>query len=174
MGFDSVLLVTGENERLAGMEYFQEIIPAIRDQLSYLAIEIQPLDLQGYSKMDAMGVDAVMVYQETYHQPTYEQCHLRGQKTDYIYRLNTADRAAQAGMDKIGLGTLLGLSQDWRTDSAFAAAHPQPGGYADPEQRLLEQFAIDDNRSADDVARAINDAGLEPVWTDWNRVYSGG
>ncbi|MFH5854586.1 2-iminoacetate synthase ThiH, partial [Clostridium perfringens] len=33
------------------------------------------------------------------------------------------DRLAQAGVDKIGLGALIGL-EDWRTDSFFTAQHP--------------------------------------------------
>ncbi|MDG4870555.1 2-iminoacetate synthase ThiH, partial [Guyparkeria sp. 1SP6A2] len=65
---------------------------------------------------------AVMVYQETYHPYTYAQHHLRGKKTDFEFRLATPDRLAKAGIDKIGLGALIGLD-DWRTDSFYVAAH---------------------------------------------------
>jgi 2-iminoacetate synthase len=63
-----------------------------------------------------------MVYQETYHPSTYGQHHLRGNKTDFNYRLNTPDRLASAVIDKIGLGALIGL-EEWRTDCFYVAAH---------------------------------------------------
>ena len=45
-----------------------------------------------------------MVYQETYHAPTYARHHLRGNKRDIAWRLATPDRLGRAGIDKIGLG----------------------------------------------------------------------
>ena len=40
--------------------------------------------------------------------------HPTGPKADYLYRLETPEKAAQAGMRSIGLGSLLGLT-DYRT-----------------------------------------------------------
>ncbi len=122
MGFDSILLVTGEHENKVGMKYFREALPQIKRHFSYLAMEVQPLGTKEYAELKTLGLDAVMVYQETYHKPTYAEHHLRGKKTDFHYRLETPDRLAQAGVDKIGIGALIGL-EDWRTDSFFVAAH---------------------------------------------------
>ena len=41
---------------------------------------------------------------------------------NFDYRLETADRLGKAGVDKIGIGALIGL-EDWRTDAAFVGAH---------------------------------------------------
>ncbi|MGR5140609.1 2-iminoacetate synthase ThiH [Photobacterium sp. DNB23_23_1] len=120
--FDSILLVTGEHERKVGMEYFREALPAIKSHFSYLAMEVQPLEQDEYAELKTLGLDAVMVYQETYSAPTYAQHHLRGNKMDFEYRLATPDRLAKAGIDKIGIGALIGL-EEWRTDCFFAAAH---------------------------------------------------
>ncbi|OZS45469.1 2-iminoacetate synthase ThiH [Photobacterium sanguinicancri] len=122
MHFDSVLLVTGEHERKVGMEYFREALPPIKQQFSYLAMEVQPLDQHEYAELKTLGLDAVMVYQETYSAPTYAQHHLRGNKMDFEYRLATPDRLAKAGIDKIGIGALIGL-EEWRTDCFFVANH---------------------------------------------------
>lgn len=122
MKFDSVLLVTGEHETKVGMKYFREMVPIIKQRFNYLAMEVQPLDQDEYAELKALGLDAVMVYQETYHPKTYAQHHLRGNKMDFRYRLETPDRLAKAGIDKIGLGALIGL-EEWRTDCFFAAAH---------------------------------------------------
>ncbi|WP_418113666.1 2-iminoacetate synthase ThiH [Vibrio scophthalmi] len=122
MKFDSVLLVTGEHETKVGMNYFRKVLPVIKPSFNYLAMEVQPLAEQDYAELKTLGLDAVMVYQETYHPSTYAQHHLRGNKTKFEYRLETPDRLAKAGIDKIGIGALIGL-EEWRTDCFFVAAH---------------------------------------------------
>ncbi len=122
MKFDSVLLVTGEHETKVGMNYFRQMLPIIKPHFNYLAMEVQPLEQAEYAELKELGLDAVMVYQETYHPSTYAQHHLRGNKTDFEYRLETPDRLARAGIDKIGIGALIGL-EEWRTDCFFVAAH---------------------------------------------------
>ncbi|MDF4614155.1 radical SAM protein, partial [Vibrio parahaemolyticus] len=112
MKFDSVLLVTGEHETKVGMKYFREMVPIIKQRFNYLAMEVQPLDQDEYAELKTLGLDAVMVYQETYHPQTHTQHHLRGNKMDFRYRLETPDRLAKAGIDKIGIGALIGL-EEW-------------------------------------------------------------
>ncbi|OLQ95727.1 thiamine biosynthesis protein ThiH [Vibrio ponticus] len=122
MKFDSVLLVTGEHETKVGMNYFRQMLPLIKPHFNYLAMEVQPLKQHEYAELKSLGLDAVMVYQETYHPSTYAQHHLRGNKTNFEFRLETPDRLAKAGIDKIGIGALIGL-EDWRTDCFYVAAH---------------------------------------------------
>ncbi|WP_420915273.1 2-iminoacetate synthase ThiH [Aeromonas salmonicida] len=247
-GFDSVLLVTGEHESKVGMAYFREHLPQIRRHFSALAMEVQPLSQADYAELKTLGLDAVMVYQETYHAPSYARHHLRGNKQDIDWRLATPERLGRAGIDKIGLGALIGLSSDWRADSYFVAEHlswlerhhwqsryslsfprlrpctgglqpevvmsdrqlvqlicawrlfsptlelslstrespafrngalrlgitqmsaesrTQPGGYAEGDKEELEQFAIHDARPLGEVADAVRQAGLQPVFKDW-------
>lgn len=248
LGFDHLLLVAGEHQNKVGMPYFRQHLPAIRQHFSALMMEVQPLEQQEYVELKALGLDGVLVYQETYHRPTYHQHHLRGQKQDFFWRLDTPDRLGRAGIDKIGLGALLGLSSHWRADSYMLAEHlfylqqtywqsrysvafprlrpcaggiepasilneaqlvqlicafrlfapdvelslstrespyfrdhvipiainsvsagskTQPGGYADDHPEL-EQFATHDDRSPAQVAAALCQAGLQPVWKDWD------
>lgn len=89
------------------------MVPIIKQRFNYLAMEVQPLDQDEYAELKTLGLDAVMVYQETYHPKTYAQHHLRGNKMDFRYRLETPDRLAKAGIDKIGIGALIGL-EEWR------------------------------------------------------------
>lgn len=119
--FDHILLVTGETEKVS-MPYFERMLPLIRKQFSHISMEIQPLETSQYRRLRQMGLDAVLVYQETYHPGSYAKYHTRGKKRDYGYRLDTPDRAGRAGVHKIGLGVLLGLD-DWRTDSVYLAHH---------------------------------------------------
>ncbi|WP_133011177.1 2-iminoacetate synthase ThiH [Marinomonas flavescens] len=120
-GFDSILLVTGETNKVS-MPYFKRMIPLIKPHFSQLSMEVQPLESEEYKTLQGIGLDAVLVYQETYRRQTYLEHHLRGNKSDFNYRLDAPDRIGQAGIHKIGLGVLLGL-EDWRTDSIMMAKH---------------------------------------------------
>lgn len=122
MGYQNLLLVTGEHETKGGMDYFRRMLPVVKPYASYLMMEVQPLDTEEYRELIELGLDAVMVYQETYHPATYAEHHLRGKKQDMRWRMETPDRLGAAGIDKIGLGALLGLA-DWRTDSLMLAHH---------------------------------------------------
>ena len=122
MGFEHILLVTGEAPGTVGMKYFKDIIPYIKKHFSHLSIEVQPLDQDEYAELIDLGLDAVMIYQETYNRPAYGEYHKRGNKQNFDYRLDTADRLGKAGVRKIGLGALLGL-EDWRADSSYVAHH---------------------------------------------------
>lgn len=121
-GFDTVLIVTGEHETKVGIHYFQQAMPIIKRYFSYVMFEVQPLASHEYAQLRQHGLDAVMVYQETYNSLTYAQHHLKGKKRDFRWRLETPDRLGACGMDKIGLGSLIGL-EDWRIDSTFTAIH---------------------------------------------------
>jgi len=123
LGFKHLLLVTGEHKGKVGMDYFRRHFPTIRSHFDSLMIEVQPLQQEEYAELKTLGLDGVLVYQETYHAPTYALHHLRGQKQDFFWRLETPDRLGQAGIDKIGLGALFGLSGNWRTDSYMVAEH---------------------------------------------------
>lgn len=248
MGFDSLLLVTGEHQSRVGMDYFRRHLPEIRRRFASLQMEVQPLSQEEYAELKTLGLDGVLVYQETYHEAVYARHHLRGNKQDFFWRLETPDRLGRAGIDKIGLGALIGLSDSWRTDCFMVAEHllwlqkrywqsrysvafprlrpcaggvepasimderqlvqaicafrllspeveltlstrespafrdnvvpiainnvsafskTQPGGYAD-NRTELEQFAPHDNRRPEQVAQALSQAGLQPVWKDWD------
>ncbi len=122
-GFDHVLLVTGETGRV-GVDYFQKALRVLRPWFSSLAMEVQPLDQEDYAALAASGLNTVLVYQETYDPEAYARHHLKGPKADMGYRLGTPDRLGAAGIKKIGLGALYGLS-DWRADSWFVGLHLQ-------------------------------------------------
>lgn len=122
LGFEHILLVTGEHPREAGVDYMRRAIELIRPHFSQISLEVQPLLEDEYKKLIDVGLHAVYVYQETYHQSNYGDYHPAGKKADFRYRLETPDRLGKAGIHKIGLGCLLGL-EDWRTDSFYTALH---------------------------------------------------
>lgn len=122
LGYDSILLVSGEHETKVGIDYFLSALPLIKPKFNYLAMEVQPLATDEYRQLKQAGLDAVMLYQETYQPNTYAKHHTRGKKSDFLNRLAAPERVAQAGVDKIGLGVLLGLD-DWRLDALLMGHH---------------------------------------------------
>ena len=121
LGFDHILLLTGEAGHV-GRPYLAHAIQILRPYFSSLSIEVQPLDEEEYATLFGEGVNAVAVYQETYDPTVYRRHHLKGPKTDMTYRLDTPDRAGRAGMKKVAISALYGLS-DWRADAWFVGLH---------------------------------------------------
>lgn len=122
MGYENILLVSGENERRAGMPYFREVLPIVKKYAAFLQMEVQPLSTEDYAELKTLGLDSVSVYQETYHPGCYKENHLAGKKMDMRWRMETPDRLGQAGIDKVGIGALLGL-YDWKVDVMAVAMH---------------------------------------------------
>lgn len=122
MGYEHVLLVTGEASRTVHTEYFKKALELVVPHFAQVSMEVQPLEEPEYAELSAAGLHAVLVYQETYHQEDYRKHHPKGKKSNFGYRLETPDRIGKAGIHKIGLGVLIGL-EDWRTDSFFTALH---------------------------------------------------
>ena len=122
LGYDHVLLVSGEAAKTVGVEYFKNVIKLIRPYFSQISLEVQPLEQEEYEVLADEGLYSVLVYQETYNKEKYKQYHVKGRKTNFDYRLETPDKLGDAGIHKIGLGVLLGL-EDWRVDSFFCALH---------------------------------------------------
>ncbi|TDO24459.1 2-iminoacetate synthase ThiH [Pedobacter duraquae] len=122
MGFDHVLLVTGEDNQHVHVDYFKMVLELIRPYFSHISIEVQPLDTADYEQLKPYGLNTVLVYQETYHREDYKKHHPKGKKSNFGYRLDTPDRLGASEIHKMGLGVLIGL-EDWRTDCFFTALH---------------------------------------------------
>ena len=71
----------------------------------------------------AAGCEGVVIYQETYDPQTYARVHVAGRKRHYRWRLLGPERAARAGIRRIGIGALFGLHDDWRIEALAVAAH---------------------------------------------------
>ncbi len=122
LGFEHVLLVTGEANKSVGMDYFLNAIKIIRPFFANVSMEVQPLDEEEYVQLKDAGVHSILVYQETYNEKAYKEFHPKGKKSNFDYRLATPDRIGRSKIHKIGIGALLGLA-DWRVDTFFTALH---------------------------------------------------
>ena len=79
--------------------------------------------LEDYVRLRQAGLEWVVEWQETYHQPQFDCWHVAGSpKRDIEYRLDLWDRVIAAGIRKVALGALLGL-YDWRFDALATIEH---------------------------------------------------
>lgn len=122
-GYRSVLLVAGEDRSEVPVSYIAESVQLMKKAgFVFVGIETQTLSVDEYKLLGAAGLDSVTVYQETYDEEIYRRVHPSGPKKDIKWRLDTADRVAQAGIRSIGLGVLLGLG-DYQRDAVMLATH---------------------------------------------------
>ena len=121
--FENLLIVTGENPVKAGVPYIARSLDLARPYFSNLKIEVMPLSVEEYEELTHHGMNGVICFQETYHKANYNIYHPRGMKANFEWRVNGFDRMGQAGVHSIGMGVLVGLEKEWRTDITMTAHH---------------------------------------------------
>ncbi len=123
-GFRHILLVSGEQPHWVNPDYLEEVVARVHALgFANVSIETQTWPEEVYRRLAAAGTDGVVVYQETYDREAYASYHLKGSKRNYFWRLGAPERATRAGMRRVGLGVLLGLTPDWRVEVLALAAH---------------------------------------------------
>ena len=121
--FENLLMVTGENPAKAGVDYLARALDLAKPYFSNLKIEVMPLSAEDYETLTHHGLNGVICFQETYHRENYKLYHPRGMKSNFEWRVNGFDRMGQAGVHSIGMGVLIGLEKEWRTDLTMLARH---------------------------------------------------
>jgi 2-iminoacetate synthase len=122
-GFRHLLLVSGEHRVEVSADYLVACVVALRPFVPSLSIETQTWSDDTYARLVEAGLEGVVHYQETYDRDRYAETHVAGWKRDYDRRLSSTERAAEAGVRRLGIGVLLGLSADWRADVHAVAEH---------------------------------------------------
>ncbi len=121
-GMQHVLFLTGEAPHLTPMEYLEEAAECLKHHFASVAIEVYPLEVEEYRRLQQAGVDGMTLFQETYDQEVYRRVHRAGRKMDYHWRLDAPERAIQGGMRLVNLGPLLGLAEP-RSEIFFTGLH---------------------------------------------------
>jgi 2-iminoacetate synthase len=121
-GFRNILLVAGEHPKFVSNGYLEKILRTLAPEIASLSIEVAPMETPDYLPLVGAGAEGLVVYQETYHRPTYARMHVAGPKKDYDWRLACPERGHAAGFRRIGIGVLFGL-WDWRDEAIALAAH---------------------------------------------------
>lgn len=127
-GHKRTIIVFGEHpdyspEYIADCVKFIYSIKNGNTSLRRINVNAAPLDHEGYKIVKEAGIGTYQVFQETYHQPTYEKMHPRKtRKGDFAWRLDSHARALEAGTDDVGIGALIGL-YNWKYETLGLVAH---------------------------------------------------
>lgn len=119
MGHKRIALEAGEHDGLCPIEYIVECMQTIykmkveNGEIRRINVNIAATTVDNYRKLKEVGIGTYILFQETYHRPTYEQVHPAGPKSSYQYHLTAFDRAMEAGIDDVGAGVLFGLADPY-------------------------------------------------------------
>ena len=118
-GHKRLIMVYGESPE-NNFQYIRDTIAAtyrFKDgpgEIRRANVNAAPLFVDEYREVRDVGIGTYQIFQETYHQPTYERVHPQGSlKGEFDWRVFGQHRAQEAGIDDVALGVLLGL-YDWR------------------------------------------------------------
>ena len=199
--FENLLLVTGENPKVAGTDYLEEALRTCRPYFNNLTMEVMPLPAEDYERLTHSGLNGVVCFQRT--DVTMMALHLRYLRKHYWrtrYSVNFPRmRPAAGGFQPNVLMSDRELAQltfafrifDHDVDISYStrerpdfrdnmltlgATSLSAGSKTDPGgyytyPQSLEQFAVSDERTPHEVADAIRRAGYEVVWKDWDKVF---
>lgn len=116
MGHKRLALEAGEDPHNCPIDYILECLDTIystyneNGNIRRVNVNIAATTVENYRKLKEKGIGTYILFQETYHKPTYIKMHGHSIKNDYYYHLTAFDRAMEAGVDDVGAGVLFGLS----------------------------------------------------------------
>lgn len=163
MGFEEILLLTGERTPAADFNYLRSCVALAARHFHNVNVETFSMPEEEYRILVEAGCSGLTLYQETYDPQRYKKLHRWGPKSDYAARLKAPEAALASGFRRVGIGALLGLSDPaydilalyrhakylsrkyWRcgVSISFPRIQPQSGGYHPDfvvEERMLARF----------------------------------
>ncbi|MDR0644774.1 MAG: [FeFe] hydrogenase H-cluster radical SAM maturase HydG [Treponema sp.] len=119
MGHKRLAMEAGENDAICSIDYIVDCIKTIygmkfeNGEIRRVNVNIAATTVENYRKLKEVGIGTYILFQETYHQPTYEKVHIAGPKKNFAYHLTAFDRAQESGIDDVGGGVLFGLADPY-------------------------------------------------------------
>lgn len=116
MGHKRIALEVGEDPVNCDINYVCHAIDTIyatenkNGNIRRINVNIAATTVEEYKMLKEREIGTYILFQETYHQPTYEKVHPKCLKGDYNYHLTAFDRAMEADIDDVGGGVLFGLA----------------------------------------------------------------
>ncbi|QGU95965.1 [FeFe] hydrogenase H-cluster radical SAM maturase HydG [Clostridium bovifaecis] len=116
MGHKRLALEAGEDPENCPIDYILDAIDAVYSTqndngiIRRINVNIAATTVENYKKLKEAKIGTYILFQETYHKPTYNKMHPNSIKGDYEYHLTAFDRAMEGGIDDVGAGVLFGLA----------------------------------------------------------------
>lgn len=115
MGHKRLALEAGEDPVNCPIDYILESIKTLygmkvdSGEIRRVNVNIAATTEENYKKLHDIGIGTYILFQETYHKPTYLDKHVSGPKRDFENHLTAFDRAMRSGIEDVGAGVLFGL-----------------------------------------------------------------
>jgi 2-iminoacetate synthase len=115
MGHKRIAMEAGEDPVNCPIDYVLEAIDTIysvkvkNGSIRRINVNIASTTTDNFKLLKAAGIGTYILFQETFHRPTYATMHPSGPKRDYDWHTTAFDRAQEAGIDDVGAGVLFGL-----------------------------------------------------------------
>ncbi|PRR76591.1 2-iminoacetate synthase [Clostridium thermopalmarium DSM 5974] len=116
MGHKRLALEAGEDPENCPIDYILDAIDAVYSTqndngvIRRINVNIAATTVENYRKLKEAKIGTYILFQETYHKPTYDRMHPNSIKGDYEYHLTAFDRAMEGGINDVGGGVLFGLA----------------------------------------------------------------
>ncbi len=130
MGHKRLLLEAGEDDENCPIDYILDCIKTIYDEkfengsIRRVNIDIAATTVENYKKLKEAKIGTYLLFQETYHKPTYLDMH-KGPKQNYEWHTEAMDRAMLGGgIDDVGIGPLFGL-YDYHYETVALLMHAE-------------------------------------------------
>lgn len=130
MGHKRLALELGEDPINNPIEYVLESLKTIyslkfdNGAIRRCNVNIAATTVEEYNMLKDAGIGTYILFQETYHKPTYENLHPNGPKHNYNWHTTAMHRARAAGIDDVGMGVLYGL-YDHKYDTIALLMHAE-------------------------------------------------
>ncbi|MBI6103292.1 [FeFe] hydrogenase H-cluster radical SAM maturase HydG [Clostridium perfringens] len=128
LGHKRIALEAGEDPVNAPLDYILDCIKSIysikfdNGSIRRINVNIAATSVEDYKRLKDAEIGTYILFQETYHKPTYERLHVNGPKHNYNYHTTAMHRAREAGIDDIGMGVLYGL-YDYKYETLAMLMH---------------------------------------------------
>lgn len=128
LGHKRIALESGEDPVNAPLDYILDCIKSIysikfdNGSIRRINVNIAATTVENYKRLKDAEIGTYILFQETYHKPTYERLHVSGPKHNYNYHTTAMHRAREAGIDDIGMGVLYGL-YDYKYETLAMLMH---------------------------------------------------
>lgn len=171
MGHKRLALESGEDPHRNSIEYILESIKTIysihhkNGAIRRVNVNIAATTKENYKKLVEAGIGTYILFQETYHQKTYEEIHPTGPKHNYAYHTEAMDRAMDAGIDDVGIGVLFGL-YDHMYDFVglmMHAEHLEAKFGVGPHTISIPRIRPADDINVDEFSYAIDDTLFKKI-----------
>lgn len=130
LGHKRLAVEAGEDPVNCTMDYVVDCIRHIyqikdgNGSIRRVNVNVAATTVEEYRQLQEAGIGTYILFQETYHRPTYSTLHPTGPKRDYNWHTTAMDRAMKAGIDDVGIGVLFGL-YDYKYETVAMFLHAE-------------------------------------------------